>query len=113
MAYFSDSISVAIQLILKFDPKVYEIVWTSLKISLIATALSGLLGVFLGIWAGTKEFIGKSLVRHTLNTLMAMPTVMIGLIFYGLLSQTHWGNSAYSIRKMRLSWAKPALFCPS
>lgn len=87
MAYFSDSIAVAIRLILKFDPKVYEIVWTSLKISLIATAFSGLLGVFLGIWVGTKEFIGKSLVRHTLNTLMAMPTVMIGLIFYGLLSR--------------------------
>jgi tungstate transport system permease protein len=87
MAYFSDAISVAIQLILKFDPKVYEIVWTSLKISLIATAFSGLAGVLLGIWVGIKEFIGKTLVRHTLNTLMAMPTVMIGLIFYGLLSR--------------------------
>lgn len=87
MAYFSDAVSVAIQLILKFDPKVYEIVWTSLKISLIATAFSGLLGVFLGIWIGIKEFIGKPFVRHALNTLMAMPTVMIGLIFYGLLSR--------------------------
>lgn len=67
MAYFPDSIAVAIQLILKFDPKVYEIVWTSLKISLIATAFSGLLGVFLGIWVGTKEFIGKSLVRCALT----------------------------------------------
>ncbi|WP_411725605.1 ABC transporter permease [Methyloglobulus sp.] len=87
MAYFSDSISVAIQLILKFDPNVYEIVWTSLKISLIATTFSGLLGVLLGIWVGIKEFIGKSFIRHALNTLMAMPTVMIGLIFYGLLSR--------------------------
>jgi tungstate transport system permease protein len=87
MAYFSDALSVAIQLILKFDPNVYEIVWTSLKISLIATSFSGLLGVFLGIWVGIKEFIGKTLVRHTLNTLMAMPTVMIGLVFYGLLSR--------------------------
>jgi tungstate transport system permease protein len=87
MAYFSDSFSVAIQLILKFNPNVYEIVWTSLKISLIATAFSGLAGVLLGIWVGIKEFIGKTLVRHTLNTLMAMPTVMIGLILYGLLSR--------------------------
>jgi tungstate transport system permease protein len=87
MAYFSDSLSVAFQLILKFDPNVYEIVWTSLKIALIATAFSGLLGVLLGIWVGLKDFIGKTLVRHSLNTLMAMPTVMIGLIFYGLLSR--------------------------
>lgn len=87
MAYFSDSLSVAIQLILKFDPNVYEIVWISLKIALIATAFSGLLGVLLGILVGLKDFIGKTLVRHALNTLMAMPTVMIGLIFYGLLSR--------------------------
>lgn len=87
MAYFSDAISVAIQLILTFDPKVYEIVWISLKISLIATTFSGLVGVLLGIWVGIKEFIGKSFIRHALNTLMAMPTVMIGLIFYGLLSR--------------------------
>jgi tungstate transport system permease protein len=69
MAYLSDAISVVIQLILKFDHKVYKIVWTSLKISLIATAFSGLLGVFLEIWVRTKEFIGKAFIRHTLNTL--------------------------------------------
>jgi len=59
MAYFSDALSGAIQLILKFDPKVYEIVWTSLKISLIATTFSGLLGVFLGVWGVSKNLSVK------------------------------------------------------
>jgi len=33
-----------------------------------------------------SEFTGKPLLQYLLNTLMAMPTVMIGLIFYGLLN---------------------------
>lgn len=87
MNYFSEAISAAIHLIFQFDPKVYEIVWTSLKISLIATLFSSLLGVTLGIWVAISEFAGKRFFQHLLNTLMAMPTVMIGLIFYGLLSR--------------------------
>jgi len=87
MNYFSEAISAAIHLIIQFDPKVYEIVWTSLKISLIATLFSSLLGVTLGIWVAISEFAGKRFFQHLLNTLMAMPTVMIGLIFYGLLSR--------------------------
>jgi len=87
MNYFSEAISAAIYLIFQLDPKVYEIVWTSLKISLIATLFSSLLGVTLGIWVAISEFAGKRFFQHLLNTLMAMPTVMIGLIFYGLLSR--------------------------
>ena len=87
MNYFSEAIATAIHLIFQFDPKIYEIVWTSLKISLIATFFSSLLGVILGIWAAISEFTGKRFLQHLLNTLMAMPTVMIGLIFYGLLSR--------------------------
>ena len=37
MNYFSEAIAAAIQLIFQFDSINYEIVWTSLKISLIAT----------------------------------------------------------------------------
>ncbi|WP_020159336.1 MULTISPECIES: ABC transporter permease [Methylobacter] len=87
MNYFSDAFSAAIGLVFQFDPDVYEIVWTSLKISLIATSFASLLGVLLGIWTAISHFPGKHVLQHLLNTLMAMPTVMIGLIFYGLLSR--------------------------
>lgn len=87
MNYFSEASATAIHLIFQFDPKIYQIVWTSLKISLIATFVSSLLGVILGIWAAISEFTGKRFLQQLLNTLMAMPTVMIGLIFYGLLSR--------------------------
>ncbi len=87
MHYFSQAISSALQLILQFDSEIYQIVWTSIKISLIATFFAAISGIFLGIITAITEFPGKSFIQQLLNTLMAMPTVMIGLIFYGLLSR--------------------------
>lgn len=87
MSYFSEALFSAIQLIIQFDPEIYQIVWTSVKISLCATFFASLIGVFLGILTAIIEFPGKKIIQHILNTLMAMPTVMIGLIFYGLLSR--------------------------
>ncbi len=87
MSYFTEAILSALQLIIKFDPEIYQIVWTSLKISLCAAYFATLFGVFLGILTAITEFPGKRLLQQSLNTLMAMPTVMIGLILYGLLSR--------------------------
>jgi tungstate transport system permease protein len=67
MDYFSEAIAAAIHMILQFDSKVYEIVWTSLKISLIATFFSSLLGVGLEIWVGIFEFAGKRLLQLILS----------------------------------------------
>lgn len=87
MSYFSEAIVSALQLIIQFDPEIYQIVWTSVKISLYATLFASILGVFLGIVTAITQFPGKRLLQQILNTLMAMPTVMIGLILYGLLSR--------------------------
>jgi len=85
--YFSDATLGAIQLLLQFNPEVYLIVWISLKIALVATTLAAILAIPTGMCIAINEFIGKRLLLQLLNTLMAMPTVMIGLIFYGLLSR--------------------------
>ena len=87
MAYFTDASLAALRLIFQFDPDVYEIVWTSLRISLTATFYAGVVAVVLGINAAIRDFPGKKPLQHILNTLMAMPTVMIGLILYGLISR--------------------------
>ncbi len=87
MHYFSESILSALQLIIGFDPDIYQIAWTSVKISLIATLIATIFGLFLGIITAITQFSGKRLIQQILNTLMAIPTVMIGLIFYGLLSR--------------------------
>ena len=80
MNYFTDAIIAASELLLQFDPEIFLIVWTSLKIALIATVLASLIAIPVGIIIAINQFIGKRLLLQLLNTLMAMPTVMIGLI---------------------------------
>ncbi|MFH0824819.1 MAG: ABC transporter permease [Pseudomonadota bacterium] len=75
------------RLVFSLDPDVYFIVWTSLKVSLLATLLSSILGVPLGVLTALKRFRGKSALQVILNTMMAFPTVVIGLLFYALLSR--------------------------
>ena len=87
MDYFAGAIIAATGLLLQFDPEIYLVVWVSLKIALIATIISSLIAVPIGIIIAVNQFIGKRLLLQLLNTLMAMPTVMIGLIFFGLLSR--------------------------
>lgn len=87
MDFFSDALSVAVRLILQGDAEVYRIVWTSLEISLFATLGASILAIPLGVWLALREFPGKRLVRQSLNALMALPTVVVGLMLYGLFSR--------------------------
>ncbi|MBS3952894.1 MAG: ABC transporter permease [Methylomicrobium sp.] len=87
MSFFIESLIEAFKLIINFDSSIYQIVWTSLKISLIATTTAGTIAIVSGIYIGITEFRFKRTLQHILNTLMAMPTVMIGLVLYGLLSR--------------------------
>lgn len=74
-------------LVLRLDTEVYTIVWTSLYISLVAVTLAALVSVPLGVFISLKSFTGKNLVLQILNTLMALPTVVVGLLLYGLLTR--------------------------
>lgn len=87
MEFFLKGFVNAARLIASLDLEVYLIVWTSLKVSLVATLLASLLGVPLGTLIALKRFRVKSLLLIVLNTMMAFPTVVIGLLFYGLLSR--------------------------
>jgi len=87
VSYFSDSLAGALQLITSFDAAIYKIAFTSVSISLIAALIAGCLAIPTGIAIALNSFIGKRFIQHILNTLMAMPTVVIGLLLYGLFSR--------------------------
>jgi len=95
MTYFIDSLIAALELITSFDHSIYRIVATSVSISLIASVIAVILAVPAGVLMALNTFIGKNSIQHLLNTLMAMPTVVIGLLLYGLFSRLgplgHWG----------------------
>ena len=87
MDFFSHALSAAFKLIIQFDPTVWQIVWVSVKISLTAVVIAAIVAIPLGSWIALNQFPGKRLLQQLLNTLMATPTVVIGLLLYGLLSR--------------------------
>lgn len=87
MSYFANALNAALELITSFDAELYEIVYNSVSISFIAAIMAGVIAIPAGIVMALNQFPGKHTIQHILNTLMAMPTVLIGLLLYGFLSR--------------------------
>jgi len=85
--YLYESLIRAITLIFNLDVEVRTAVWTSLYTSLTAIFFASLIGIPSGLWLGLKHFRGRRILVTLLNTLMALPTVVVGLLLFGLLSR--------------------------
>ncbi len=88
MNTFSDSISTAFSLITSFDPLLAGIVLRSLAVSACACLLACSAGLVLGAWLGVARFRGRGVVLALLNTALALPSVVVGLMVYLLLSRS-------------------------
>lgn len=88
MNTFAQSISTAFQLIAELDPQLLAIVGRSLGVSATACALACAVGLVLGAWLGVARFAGRGALLTVLNTMLAVPSVVVGLIVYLLLSRS-------------------------
>ncbi|HAX19737.1 MAG TPA: ABC transporter permease [Hydrogenophaga sp.] len=88
MNTFSDSAGTALQLILSGDAGLWAIVLRSLAVSATACLLACSLGLALGAWLGVSRFAGRGVVLTLLNTFLAVPAVVVGLVVYLLLSRS-------------------------
>ena len=88
MGDISQSIAIATQLVLDLDPGLVEIVARSFTVSVSATALACMIGCTLGAMLGARDFSGKRITILLLNTYVAIPAVVVGLITYLLLSRS-------------------------
>ena len=68
--------------------EVLGIAWLSLRVALVATLVSCAAGIPLGIWLGCTAFAGRRAVLVLLNTALALPTVVVGLLIYLALSRS-------------------------
>lgn len=87
MGYLGESLLTALELIINFDREVRITAWVSLYTSSCAIVIAALLGVPTGLWLGLNRFRGRQILLALLNTLMALPTVVVGLLLFGLLSR--------------------------
>ncbi|RLB59857.1 MAG: ABC transporter permease [Deltaproteobacteria bacterium] len=76
-----------ISLLLRLDPEVWGPVWVSLSVSLTSTGLATVLALPAGLALGLGRFRGRRLVLGLANTLMALPTVLVGLLVYAFLTR--------------------------
>ena len=86
----------AFGLLLSGDAVLWGIIWISLRVSILALLLAALPAVALGFLLATLTFPGRRIFIVMLQTMLALPTVVIGLLLYLLLSRVgplgewHW-----------------------
>jgi tungstate transport system permease protein len=88
MNTFTDSAVTALNLITSFDPGLWTIAGRSLGVSATACFLGCIAGIALGAFLGVSKFTGRPAVLTVLNTFLALPSVVVGLVIYLLLSRT-------------------------
>jgi tungstate transport system permease protein len=91
----ADAAVQALGLVVALDPKLVQIVALSLRVSLAAVVFGCLIGLPLGAAIAVNDFRGRRAVIVVLNGLMGLPSVVVGLVVYLLLSRAgplgSWG----------------------
>jgi tungstate transport system permease protein len=87
MGTFSDSLAVALGLVVHLDAKLVGIVGLSLRVSFASTLLSACVGLPLGAAIAVGRFPGRQTLTVLLNAMMGLPPVVVGLFVYLLLSR--------------------------
>ena len=88
MSTISESAATALTLVTQFDPALWAIVKRSMAVSVTACLIAFGLGLGLGAWLAVARFAGRGAVLTVLNTSLALPSVVVGLLVYLLLSRT-------------------------
>ena len=62
------------------DTEIFEITLLSLQVSTLATLISLLIGLPFGTWLALANFRGRNTILSIINTGMALPPVVVGLV---------------------------------
>ena len=88
MSTFTDSVVTAIHLVISGDQNLWAVVWRSLAVSATACLMACGVGLVLGAWLAVSRFAGRGALLTVLNTSLAVPSVVVGLVVYLLLSRS-------------------------
>jgi ABC-type tungstate transport system substrate-binding protein len=85
---FAESFQTAVSLVLHADPVLLRTVGLSLLVSTSACAIAAGFGLAAGAWLAVTAFAGRRALIALLTTLLALPSVVVGLVVYLLLSRS-------------------------
>jgi len=77
----------AFELLASGDEETYSAVFTTLRTTTLSIIVTILLGIPLGFLLGHIDFPGRRLCRTIADTLLALPTVVVGLTVYAFISR--------------------------
>jgi tungstate transport system permease protein len=84
--YLSEGFIQAINLIISMDEQTWSAVVTTVKLTVLSMTATLLLGLPLGFLLGYFSFPGRAAARTVVDTLLALPTVVVGLMVYAFIS---------------------------
>jgi tungstate transport system permease protein len=88
MSEITTGIAQAFNLIVTFNPGVMQIAALSVYVSLSATIIAAMIAIPLGSVIHFNEFRGKRALIILIQTLYSVPTVVVGLVIYLLISRS-------------------------
>lgn len=88
MSDIVSGVAQAVNLIVTLNPDVMQIALLSLYISLTSTILAACIAIPVGGFIHFYEFRGKKVLVALIQTLYSLPTVVVGLLMYLLLSRS-------------------------
>jgi tungstate transport system permease protein len=87
MDYILDGLIQAFILIFNGDPETFSAVKATVLASSLSVAASMVIGAPLGFWLGYARFPGRRAARVAVDTLLSLPTVVIGLLCYAFMTR--------------------------
>lgn len=87
MDYIFDGFIKALHLLFSGDSQTYSAVGVTIQASTYSMLASLAIGMPLGFLIGSADFPGRKTIRTLVDTLLALPTVLIGLLVYAFISR--------------------------
>lgn len=87
MDFLAEGFRRALALVFTGDAEVFGIAFLTLKVAVIATVIACGVGLPVGYFLATRRFWGRRAALTVVNTALAFPTVVVGLLLYGTLSR--------------------------
>ena len=110
-----DALADAWRLLISGDPALWIIIWISLKTSVLGLLIAAPVSIVAGYLIATHRFAGRRLLIWLAQAALSLPTVLIGLLLYLMLSRQgpagglHWLFSQSGVVAGQVLIAVPVL----
>jgi tungstate transport system permease protein len=99
-----EELRVALPMIWHGNPYLLSIIWFTLQVAAVATAIATVIGVPIALALALGRFPGRQFLRMLANASLVLPPVLVGAVLYLLMSvQAPLGS-------LRLIWTREAVF---